>query len=174
MGGRGGSESPAPRQPLQQEHTLVSCRRLRPEARSGGTRLGGGACYKAGKHGGGRLRRKRRRRGKRLVRGHGGGGSRPVNRAALPTAAGCAALRVALGAAGRPRSPGLNNSAEEREARGGGGRELGPVLGPCERRRCGPAAARGGTEVPELCACGRPPFPDSVPGPIGRGPRPAR
>lgn len=87
---------------------------------------------------------------------------------------GRAALRVPVGAAGRPRSPGLDNSAGERAAIGGGGGPgLGPGSGPCEQRR-GPAAASGGTEVPELRACGRPPLPDTVPGPPGRGPWPAR
>lgn len=88
---------------------------------------------------------------------------------------GWAELRVPVGAAGRPRSPGLDNSAEERAARGGGGGGpgLGPGSGPCERRR-GSGAASGGTEGPEFPVGGRPPFLDTVPGPLGRGARPAR
>lgn len=83
------------------------------------------------------------------------------------------ALRVPVGAAGRPRSPGLDNSAEERAASEGDGPRLGPGSGPCEQR-CSSAAASGGTEGPEFPVCGRPPFLDTVPGPLGRGPRPPR
>lgn len=86
---------------------------------------------------------------------------------------GCAVLSVPVGAAGRPRSLGLDNSAEERETREGGGPGLGPRSGPCERRRSS-AAASGGTEVSESPVYGRPLFLDTVPGPLGRGPRPAR
>lgn len=166
-GGQKRSESPG-------KCYLVGFGCSKREERSGGSGCSGWARYKEGKHGGGGLRR--RRRGKRLCGGHGGGRSRAVNRPAPCLnggPVGCAVLSVPVGAAGRPRSLGLDNSAEERETREGGGPGLGPGSGPCERRRSS-AAASGGTEVSEAPVYGRPLFLDTVPGPLGRGPRSAR
>lgn len=139
-GGQKRSESPG-------KCYLVGFGCSKREERSGGSGCSGWARYKEGKHGGGGLRR--RRRGKRLCGGHGGGRSRAVNRPAPCLnggPVGCAVLSVPVRAAGRPRSLGLDNSAEERETREGGGPGLGPGSGPCERRRSS-AAASGGTEV---------------------------
>lgn len=148
---------------------------------SGATGCGGRTRYKEGKHGGGSLRRWRRR-GKRLRGDHGGGGSRAVTSSPSCYRIGPEAVKRCAPLSGRSGSPGLDNSAEESEARKDRGPELGPGSGPCGRPR-GPATASGGSEAQEFSACGRPPAlapacPGPLPGRLQRGlcpgPRAAR